>query len=58
MNICVNANHAGSTDPKPERWKATKGMLEREIAKAKKAKEEHSGEKAGQKRWRIGFLPG
>jgi hypothetical protein len=54
----VNANHAGSIDPKLERWKATKGMLEREIAKAKKAKEEHSGEKAGQKRWRVGFLPG
>jgi hypothetical protein len=33
-------------------------MLEREVAKAKKAKEEHSGEKAGQKRWRVGFLPG
>jgi len=32
-------------------------MLEREIAKAKKAKAEHSGEKAGQKRRRIGFLP-
>jgi hypothetical protein len=58
LNICVNANHAGSTDPNPERWKATQGMLEREIAKVKKAKEEHSGEKAGQKRWRIGFLPG
>jgi hypothetical protein len=31
-------------------------MLEREIAKAKKAKAEHSGEK-GKNRRRIGFLP-
>ena len=54
LNICVNAIHAGSTDANPERWKVTQGMLEREIGKAKKAKAEHSGEKAGQKR-RIGF---
>jgi SpoVK/Ycf46/Vps4 family AAA+-type ATPase len=58
LNICVNAIHAGSTDANPERWKVTQGMLEREIAKAKKAKAEHSGEKAGHKRRRIGFLPG
>jgi hypothetical protein len=32
-------------------------MLEREIAKAKKAKAEHSGDK-GKNRRRIGFLPG
>ena len=54
LNICVNAIHAGSTDANPERWMVTQGMLEREIAKAKKAKAEHSGERAGQKR-RIGF---
>ena len=58
LNIYVNANHAGSTDPKPERWRVTQGMLEREIAKAKKAKAEHSGAKAGQKRRMIGFLSG
>jgi ATP-dependent 26S proteasome regulatory subunit len=57
LNICVNAIHAGSTDPNPERWMVTQGILEREIAKAKKAKSEHSREKAGQKRRRIGFLP-
>jgi len=50
----VNAIHAGSTDPNPERWKVTQEMLAREIAEAKKAKAEHSGEKAGPKR-RIGF---
>ena len=55
LNICVNAIHAGSTDANPERWKVTQGMLEQEIAKAKKAKAEHSGEKVGQKRRRIGF---
>jgi ATP-dependent 26S proteasome regulatory subunit len=54
LNICVNAIHAGSTDPNPERWMVTQGMLEREIAKAKKAKAEHSGEK-GKSRRRIGF---
>jgi SpoVK/Ycf46/Vps4 family AAA+-type ATPase len=58
LNVCVNAIHAGSTDANPERWKVTQGMLEREIAKAKKAKAEHSGEKAGQKRRRIGFCEG
>jgi SpoVK/Ycf46/Vps4 family AAA+-type ATPase len=57
LNICVNAIHAGSTDANPERWKVTQGMLEREIAKAKKAKAEHSGEK-GKSRRRIGFCVG
>ena len=33
----------------------THGMLEREIAKVRKAKAEHSGEK-GKSRRRIGFL--
>ena len=55
LNICVNAIHTGSTDPNPERWMVTQGMIEREIAKAKKAKAEHSGERAGQKRRKIGF---
>lgn len=54
LNICVNAIHAGSTDADPERWKVTQGMLEREIAKARRAKSDHLGEKAGPKR-RIGF---
>ena len=54
LNICVNAIHAGSMDANPERWKVTQGMLEREIAKAKKAKAEHSGEK-GKNRRMIGF---
>ena len=57
LNMCVNAIHAGSTDADPAKWLVTQGMLEREIAEAKKAKAEHSGEKAGQKRRRIGFLP-
>jgi ATP-dependent 26S proteasome regulatory subunit len=54
LNTCVNAIHAGSTDPNPERWKVTQVMLEREIMKVKKAKAEHSGEK-GKSRRRIGF---
>jgi hypothetical protein len=54
LNICLNAIYAGSTDPNPERWVVTQAMIEAEIAKARKAKAEHSGEKAGPKR-RIGF---
>ena len=54
LNICVNAIHAGSTDANPERWKVTQGMLEREIAKVRKAKAEHAG-KRGKSRRRIGF---
>ena len=52
--MCVNAIHAGSTDANPERWKVTQVILEREIAKAKKAKAEHSG-KNGKSRRKIGF---
>jgi hypothetical protein len=50
----VNAIHAGSVDPNPERWMVTQEMLEREIAKVKKAKAEHAGEKRKAKRV-IGF---
>jgi hypothetical protein len=55
LNVCVNAIHAGSVDADPAKWKVTQAILEREIAKAKKAKAEHSGEKAKSAR-RIGFL--
>ena len=55
LNICVNAIHAGSTDANPERWMVTHEILEREIAKVRKAKAEHAGEK-GKSRRRIGFL--
>ena len=54
LNVCVNAIHAGSVDADPAKWLVTQGMLEREIAKVKKAKAEHSGEK-GRSRRRIGF---
>jgi SpoVK/Ycf46/Vps4 family AAA+-type ATPase len=57
LNVCVNAIHAGSVDTNPERWGVTQEMLEREIAKVRKAKAEHSGEK-GKNRRRIGFQPG
>jgi hypothetical protein len=56
LNICVNAIHAGSTDADTAKWLVTQGMLEREIAKVRKAKAEHSGEK-GKNRRRIGFQP-
>jgi ATP-dependent 26S proteasome regulatory subunit len=55
LNICLKAIHAGSADLNPERWMVTHGMLEREIAKAKKAKAEHAG-KRGKSRRRIGFM--
>jgi ATP-dependent 26S proteasome regulatory subunit len=54
LNVCVNAIYAGSVDVDPAKWAVTQGMLEREIAKVKKAKAEHSGENRGPKR-RIGF---
>lgn len=55
LNICVNAIYAGSTNADSAKWWITQQMLEREIAKAKKAKAEHSGTK-GQSRRRIGFF--
>jgi SpoVK/Ycf46/Vps4 family AAA+-type ATPase len=56
LNVCVNAIHAGSTDADTSKWRVTQAILEREIAKAKKAKAEHAGEK-GKSRRRIGFQP-
>jgi hypothetical protein len=56
LNVCVNAIHAGSTDADSEKWQVTQAILEREIAKAKKAKAEHAGEKSKSRR-RIGFQP-
>ena len=56
LNICVNAIHAGSVDADPAKWMVTQGMLEREIAKAKKAKAEHAGERSKNRR-KIGFQP-
>ena len=56
LTVCVNAIHAGSRDVDSAKWRVTQAMLEREIAKVKKAKAEHSGEKEGLKR-RIGFQP-
>jgi hypothetical protein len=53
----VNAIYAVSVDADPAKWLVTQGMLEREIAKVKKAKVEHFGEKRKVRR-RIGFLPG
>jgi len=57
LNVCVNAIYAGSVDADSTKWRVTQGMVEREIAKVKKAKAEHSGEKNGPRR-RIGFHPG
>ncbi len=54
LNVCVNAIHAGSVDADPAKWMVTQAILEREIAKAKKAKAEHSGNKVKSRR-RIGF---
>ena len=38
LNVCVNAIHAGSVDPNPERWMVTQEMIKAEIKKARKAK--------------------
>lgn len=56
LNVCVNAIHVGSVDADTAQWKVTQEMIEKEIAKVKKAKAEHSGEK-GKSRRRIGFRP-
>jgi ATP-dependent 26S proteasome regulatory subunit len=56
LNVCVNAIHAGSTDANPAKWKVTQAILQHEIAQAKKAKAEHSGER-GKNRRMIGFQP-
>jgi len=50
----LNAIHAGSVDVDPANWKVTQAMLEREIEKARAAKEEHSGKKRAEGRV-IGF---
>ena len=50
LNVCVNAIHAGSTDDDPAKWLVTQGMLEREIAKVRKAKVDHFREKRKEKR--------
>ena len=54
LNICLNAIHAGSADADPAKWRVTQTMLEREIAKVKRAKTVHSGGTEGPRR-RIGF---
>jgi hypothetical protein len=55
--MSVNTIHAGSVDEDPAKWALTQGMLEREIAKVKTAKVEHSGERNEQGK-RIGFCGG
>jgi ATP-dependent 26S proteasome regulatory subunit len=57
FNVCVNAIYAGSVDSDPAKWKVTQEILEKEIAKVRLAKAEHSGEKEGPRR-RIGFQAG
>ena len=54
LNISLNAIHAGSMDTDPAKWKVTQGMVETEIRKARRAKEEHAGQTTKSKR-RIGF---
>ena len=55
LNVCVNSIYVGSTDPNPERWLVTQEMVEREVAKVRKANAEHSREK-GKSRRKIGFI--
>jgi hypothetical protein len=54
LDIWSNAIHAGSADADPAKWKITQAMLEREIEKARAAREEHEG-KAKRERRVIGF---
>jgi hypothetical protein len=57
LNVCINAIDAGSADSDSAKWLVTHAILEREIAKVKKAKAEHAGEKQGPRK-RTGFQPG
>lgn len=54
LNICLNAIHADSGDADPAKWRVTQPMLEREIAKVKKAKAEYSGVRVKARR-QVGF---
>ena len=54
LNICVNAINAGSADADPAKWQVMQAMVEREIARVRRTKAEHSRLKAQMKR-RIGF---
>jgi len=56
LKVCVNAIHAGSTDADPAKWTVRRVRLERDFAKVRKPREEHSGEKSKSRR-RIGFQP-
>jgi hypothetical protein len=53
LNVCLNAIHAGSVDADPAKWRVTQVMLEREIVKARAAREEHCGKK--RRKMVIGF---
>ena len=57
LNVCVNAIYAGSVDADSAKWALTQAMLEREIAKVKKTKAEHTGQKK-ETRQMFGFQPG
>ncbi len=57
LDICLNAIHAGSEDADGEKWRVTQEMLEREIAKARRAKAEHARAKVRKAGRRIGFVP-
>ncbi len=54
LNVYINKIYAGSVDADPANWAVTQAILERELAKVRKAKAEHSGEKTWPRR-RIGL---
>ncbi len=56
LNICLKTIHAGLVDANPGKWRVTQEMLKREMAKARRAKAEHSGQ-AGKPGRRIGIVP-
>lgn len=46
----LNAIHAGSADTDPAKWRLAQAMLEREIVKVPREREEHSGKKRRERR--------
>lgn len=51
LNVCINAIDAGSADSDSAKWLVTHAILEREIAKVKKAKAKQGGFEAVRNRY-------
>jgi hypothetical protein len=53
FNVCVNAIHAASEDPNPDRWLMTTEILLAEVERVRAAKHQHQSR--GGRRAPVGF---